>query len=82
MDLLGDKPLPILTQFFINFSTPISIGLAVLGLTVVILLFTAPKQVWTVPAGILVAVVSIIVSETAVLAFQTPFLQIVSSLGA
>jgi len=82
MDLLGDQPLPSLTQFFLNFSTPMSVALSVLGLVVIVSLFVAPKQVWSIPAGILVAVASIVISETAVLAFQTPFLQIVGSLGA
>lgn len=82
MDLLGDQPFPVLTQFFLSFSNPISIGLGLLGVAVIVALLGAPKKVWSIPAGVVVAVASILVSETAVLAFQTPFLRIVSSLGA
>lgn len=70
MDLLGDRSLPALTQFFLSYSPPMSVGLWVLGAAVIVVLFVAPKQVWTIPTGIIAAVASIVVSETAVLAVQ------------
>ena len=81
-DLLGDQPLPAATQFFLAFSTPLTIGLSLLGVAVSVALLAAPKQVWSVPAGILVAAAGIVVSEAAVWAFQAPFLGIVRSLAA
>ena len=81
-DLLGDQPLPVATQFFLAFSTPFSIGLSLFGVAASVALLAAPKQVWSVPAGILVAAAGIVVSEAAGWAFQAPFLGILRSLTA
>ena len=81
-DLFGGKPLPPLTQFFLAFSTHISVGLSVFGLAAVALLFVRPRAVWSMPVGVFVAVTSIVISETALLALQAPFLSIISQLTA
>jgi hypothetical protein len=80
-DLLGEKSLPALTQFFLNFATPLTVGIGAISLAAVVALFTRPKAVWSIPFGVCAAAGCIIVSELSLIAFQSPFLQLVTAIS-
>lgn len=81
-DLLDGAPLPILTQFFLSFAIPTAVGIVILALVAIAALFTLPRQVWTIPFGIFVAIATATISQLAAFSLQLPLLRIISSLSA
>ncbi len=81
-DLLAGAPLPVLTQFFLSFSMHATVAVIVLALVSIGVLFAFPRQVWSIPFGVLAAVATVAVTQLAAFSLQMPMLQIINSLSA
>ena len=81
-DLFEGAALPALTQFFLSFSLPITIGVVVLSVVSIVALFALPKQIWSIPLGVLVAIITVATSQLAAFSFQMPLLRIISMMSA
>lgn len=80
-DLLEGKSLPPIARVYLAHSAWIEFGTLVMALLGIVCLFSCQKRLWSIPLGLIVAIVTIAVTQLAIFAFQLPLIQIISALA-
>jgi Na+-translocating ferredoxin:NAD+ oxidoreductase RnfD subunit len=80
-DLLQGEPLPLLTQFIFDYSGYLVTGTILLSILAIVILFIFKHRVWSIPIGILSAILTCIAIQMTSRAIFEPFLKIINKMG-